>query len=68
MSATTEVREDVFSMAEGEAVLQWPAHLSPESFEDFKSWLALIERKAQRAVSAGIDTALSIPAAETEEP
>lgn len=46
------MREDVFSMVEGDAVLQWPSRLTQASFEDFKDWLGLIERKAQRAVSA----------------
>lgn len=45
------IREDIFSMAEGDVVLQWPSRLTQESFNDFQDWLKLIERKAQRAVS-----------------
>jgi hypothetical protein len=44
------IREDVFSMDEGDAVLHWPGQLSQASFADFRDWLGLIERKAERAV------------------
>lgn len=44
------MNSDVFTLDEGEAVLQWPTRMSPESYEDFKDWLDLIMRKAKRAV------------------
>ena len=40
----------MFSLPEGEVVLQWPEPLSPESYEDFESWLNLILRKVKRSV------------------
>jgi hypothetical protein len=43
-------REDVFNLEEGQAVLQWPEKLSPESFEEFKGWIELVLRRAKRAV------------------
>jgi hypothetical protein len=44
------MNSDVFTLDEGEVVLQWPTRMSPESYEDFKDWLDLIVRKAKRAV------------------
>jgi hypothetical protein len=44
------MNNDVFTLDEGEVVLQWPTRMSPESYEDFKDWLDLIMRKAKRAV------------------
>jgi len=49
------MNQDVFTLSEGDVVLQWPAGLSPESFEDFKDWLRLIERKVGRAVRSPSD-------------
>ena len=43
-------KQDVFSLPEGEVVLQWPEPLSSESYEDFESWLKLVLRKVKRAV------------------
>ena len=40
----------MFSLPEGEVFLQWPEPLSPESYEDFESWLNLILRKVKRSV------------------
>lgn len=43
-------KQDVFSLPEGEIVLQWPEPLSSESYEDFESWLKLVLRKVKRSV------------------
>lgn len=43
-------KQDVFSLDEGQVVLQWPASMSPESFEDFKAWIDLQVRKIGRGV------------------
>jgi hypothetical protein len=43
-------KQDVFSLPEGEVVLQWPEPLTPESFDDFESWLKLVLRKVKRSV------------------
>lgn len=45
------MRQDVFTLDEGQALIQWPETLSQDSFEDFKSWLDLVIRKAKRSVS-----------------
>ena len=41
-------RRDVFSLAEGEAVLQMPATLSRDSVQEFEDWLELIVKKYRR--------------------
>jgi hypothetical protein len=43
------MKSEVFTLDEGEVVLQWPSTMSAESYEDFKDWLDLIIRKAKRA-------------------
>lgn len=43
------IKQDVFSLDEGQAVIQWPANMSEESFADFKEWLKLLEKKIGRA-------------------
>ena len=47
------IRQDVFTLDEGDAVFQWPKELSSASYQDLKDWLGLVLRKAAR--SAGID-------------
>ena len=42
------MKQDVFSLAEGEVVLSWPTPLSAESIEDLKAWLKIMERKITR--------------------
>ena len=43
------MNSDTFTLDEGQVILQWPAKMSMESYEDFKSWLDLVSRKAKRA-------------------
>lgn len=58
-------KQDVFSLPEGEIVLEWPEPLSPESYEDFESWLKLVLRKAKRSVrEPGKDQTTPPPSAE----
>lgn len=45
-------RQDVFSLNEGQVVLRWPEKMSPDSFEDFKSWIELQLRKIGRSIDA----------------
>jgi hypothetical protein len=42
------VAREVSSLPEGEAMLQWPSNLSPESVEDLEAWLELVIRKMKR--------------------
>lgn len=44
------MRQEVFALAEGDVVIQWPARLSAESLEDFNDWLVILKRKVARAV------------------
>ena len=46
------IKQDVFSLDEGQVVLMWPAKMSPESYQDFKDWIELQVRKIARAVEA----------------
>ena len=45
---TCPPRRDVFSLAEGDAVLQVPTPLSPESVEDLNDWLQLVVKRYRR--------------------
>jgi hypothetical protein len=44
-----KMKQDVFSVAEGEVVLSWPTPLSADSIEDLKAWLKIMERKIARS-------------------
>jgi len=44
----TEMRQDSCSLDEGQATIEFPKKLSEDSYEDFKAWLELIEKKAGR--------------------
>jgi len=44
------LRQDVFSVPEGEISIPWPVSLSPESFEDVGDWLDILKRKIGRSV------------------
>ena len=44
-------RRDIFSLDEGDVVLQWPEKMSAESFEDFQSWVELQLRKIKRTIN-----------------
>jgi hypothetical protein len=46
------MKQDTFTLDEGQVVVQWPAELTPESFEDFTDWLELLHRKIGRSVEA----------------
>jgi hypothetical protein len=47
----SNMRQDVFSLNEGTCTIQWPTNLSPESLEDIKDWLKIVERKIARSTS-----------------
>jgi hypothetical protein len=44
------MRQEVFALAEGDVIIQWPEHLSKDSFDDFSDWLKILERKIKRSV------------------
>lgn len=44
------IKQDTFSLDEGQIVLQWPAQMSESSYEDFKDWVELQLRKIKRSV------------------
>lgn len=45
------MKEDVFSLKEGDVVLQWPERISAESFQDLEDWTKLLLRKIKRSIS-----------------
>jgi hypothetical protein len=49
------MRQDVFSVTEGDLVLSWPTRLSLESIEEVKDWLKIAERKIARSLAAKDD-------------
>src|SRR5262249_3760089 len=51
MVAPAAAKEDVYTLAEGDAILQWPASIGRASAEDLEAWLALVIRKIKRAAS-----------------
>ena len=51
------MKEDVFTLDEGNAVLQWPATLSLASYADLKDWLDLMLRKIERQAPADDENA-----------
>jgi len=50
-SKTSTMREDVFSLTEGQVKIQWPTPLSQESLQDLKDWLRILERKISRSAA-----------------
>ncbi len=43
-------RQDVWTIDEGQVVLQWPSKMSAASFEDFEAWIALQLKKIKRGI------------------
>lgn len=46
------MKEDVFSLQEGDVTLQWPEALSAESYQDLEDWTKLMLRKIKRSIEA----------------
>jgi hypothetical protein len=44
------VKQDTFSLDEGQVVLQFPEKMSSDSYEDFKDWIELQLRKIKRSI------------------
>ena len=44
-----KMKQDTFTLSEGDVVLQWPSGLSKESAEDIEDWLMLVLRKIKRS-------------------
>lgn len=47
------MNQDSITLEAGQVILQWPAQMSKDDYEDLKSWLDLMGRRAKRAVRAG---------------
>ena len=57
----TGMKEDVFSLKEGDVVLQWPERLSAESFQDLQDWTEIVLRKIKRSVAPEVEIAEELP-------
>jgi hypothetical protein len=44
------MKEDVFSLAEGDVTLQWPVSISADSYQDLEDWTKLMLRKIKRSI------------------
>lgn len=51
------MRQDVFTLEEGDVVFQWPEGLSKTSADDLKAWAELVLRKIERSVAEKKDEA-----------
>ena len=49
------MKEDVFSLKEGDVSLQWPETLSADSYQDLEDWTKLLLRKIKRSVAAPVE-------------
>jgi hypothetical protein len=49
-SPTNQMKEDVFSLAQGRVVIQWPLGLSADNVQDIKDWLTIVQRKIEKSV------------------
>ncbi len=49
------MKEDVFSLQEGDVTLQWPASISADSYQDLEDWTKLMLRKIKRSVEVERD-------------
>lgn len=47
----SNMKEDVFTLPEGDVVFQWPARISAESFEEVKAWTELMLKKLKRQIA-----------------
>ncbi|MGE3301827.1 MAG: hypothetical protein AB7M12_01785 [Hyphomonadaceae bacterium] len=50
--AKAGMKEDIFTLKEGDVVLQWPERLSVDSYVDLEMWAQLMLRKIKRSVEA----------------
>jgi hypothetical protein len=50
------MRQEIFTLDEGDVVFEWPEKLSQESYEDLESWIAIVLRKAKRAIDVKKDS------------
>jgi len=48
-AARPGMNQDSITLDEGQVILQWPANISPENYEDLKAWLDVMTRRIARA-------------------
>ena len=48
-------KEDVYTLAGGDAVFQWPSQISQEECDDLKEWFGLLQKKLVRSVTEDVE-------------
>lgn len=51
VGGSANMRQDVFSLTEGEVVISWPTPLSQDSIKDLEDWLVIVKRKIARSLA-----------------
>jgi hypothetical protein len=44
------MKEDTYTLGDGQVVIQWPDKIAPEEYEDLETWMQLMIRKVKRSV------------------
>jgi len=44
------MRQEIFSLTEGDVTIQWPERISRDSWDDINDWLTILKRKLERSV------------------
>ena len=60
------MKEDVFSLDEGDVVLRWPDRISKTSARDLQDWLELIRRKIERSANVAAVASDNVEAKQIE--
>ena len=58
------MKQNTLQLDEGDMVIQYPARINPESYEDVKVWMDLMARRVQRAVQKPDEETSGDPEAE----
>jgi hypothetical protein len=45
-------RQEILSLEEGDAVLQWPANISADSMADVEEWVSFLLKRLRRKLAA----------------
>jgi hypothetical protein len=64
---TQNMRQDVFSLTEGEVVISWPTPLSQASIDDLKDWMKILERKIARSLATNDEQKSASTGAEEQQ-
>ena len=60
------MRVDVFSLKDGQILVQWPENLTAEDYDDIHQWFAILIRKFERSVRTKDDEPKPFTGAKSE--